>query len=72
MEVPITAKEMSEILARNPANEFLIFPESRNFPIRMTETIPQRWYLKDADNTFEGYALRNEAYSWQIGIFAMP
>jgi hypothetical protein len=70
MEVPVTAKEMSEILARNPDNEFLIFPESRNFPIRMTETIPQRWYLKDADNTFEGYALRNEAYSWQIGIFA--
>ncbi len=70
MEIPVTQKELLEILSKNQEKDFLIFPESRNNPIRMTETIPYCWYKKGANYLFEGTALKNESYSWQLGVFA--
>jgi hypothetical protein len=70
MEIPVTETELSDLLLKNSDKEFLIFPESRNYPVRMTETIPLRWYLKGANNGFEGMAKKDEAYAWQLGIFA--
>ena len=70
MELPVTQKELAVLLSNNQDKEFLIFPENRNFPTRMTETIPYRWFEKGANHKFEGSALRNESYSWQLGIFA--
>jgi hypothetical protein len=57
-------------LEKNRDKEFLIFPEDRKFPIRMFETIPYRWYKKGANYPFEGTALKNEIYVWQLGVFA--
>ncbi|HET6559004.1 MAG TPA: glycoside hydrolase domain-containing protein [Prolixibacteraceae bacterium] len=70
METPVTSIELSDLLQKNLDKEFLIFPEDRNYPIRMTETVPLRWYEKGANNNFEGKAMKDEAYAWQIGIFA--
>lgn len=70
MEVPVTQKELDELLIKNKDKEFLIFPENRNFPVHMTESIPLRWYRKGAGSDFEGFAMKNESYSWQLGIFS--
>ncbi len=70
MEVPVTEKELSSLLEKNREKEFLIFPEDRNFPVRMTETIPLRWYKRNVNYLFEGRAMQNESYAWQLGIFA--
>ncbi|MGV8136985.1 MAG: glycoside hydrolase domain-containing protein [Mangrovibacterium sp.] len=70
MEIPVTQQELTDLLQKNRDKELLIFPENRNFPIRMFETIPYRWYKKGANSGFEGTAMRNESYSWQLGIFA--
>lgn len=70
MEIPVTQQELTDLLEKNRDKEFLIFPENRNFPTRMVETIPYRWYKKGANCTFEGTTMRNESYSWQLGIFA--
>lgn len=70
MEIPVNPDELAELLQKNRDKEFLIFPENRNFPARMVETIPYRWYKKGANYNFEGSALKDESYSWQLGIFA--
>ena len=70
MEVPVTQNELKELLEKNQDKEFLIFPENRNYPARMVETIPYRWYKKGANYKFEGRAMKDESYSWQLGIFA--
>lgn len=70
MEVPVTEAELSELLEKNRDKEFLIFPENRNFPIRMMETIPSRWLKKGVNYGFEGRAMKDESYAWQLGIFA--
>ena len=70
MEIPVTKVELSELLSANKGKDFLLFPEVRNFPIRMTETIPYRWYKRGIQYSFEGSAKKNEVYTWQIGVFA--
>jgi len=70
METPVMETELADLLQKNSDKEFLIFPEERNYPVRMTETIPLRWYAKGANNGFEGMARKDEAYAWQIAIFA--
>ncbi|GHT38689.1 hypothetical protein AGMMS49965_02850 [Bacteroidia bacterium] len=68
-----TGKEIQTLKEQHPG-DFVVFPEDRAFPIRLT-TIPARWASK-AYNTglkalaFEGYALPNEYYTWQIGLWA--
>ncbi len=70
MEIPVTHKELSELIEANRDKEFLIFPENRNYPAHMMETIPYRWYKKGITSKFEGRAMKDESYAWQLGIFA--
>ncbi|MDR1103532.1 MAG: DUF6067 family protein, partial [Tannerella sp.] len=63
-----TEKETQALKAGAPG-DFLVFPEDRAFPIRLT-TVPARWATGGASGTFEGYALPNEYYTWQIGVWA--
>ena len=44
----------------------LLFPEPR---LRLT-TIPARWVKTGKTTDFTGYALPNEYYTWQIGVWA--
>ena len=64
-----TKKEIALILEKQKEN-FLIYTEDRVFPIRLPSTIPARWAKKAAANSFEGYAAKNEYYTWQIGVWA--
>ena len=69
MELPITRAEKTGLLARNESLPCLLFPEDRRYPIRMPEAIPVRW-LDRADNHFSGQAMRNEYYTFQVGVYA--
>ncbi len=69
MEVPATAEEMKAFLAKHP-QPWLIFPEDRRFPIRMTDELPLRWIARGPSGEFPGEAHRNEYYAFQLGLYA--
>ncbi len=70
MEIPLTESELTEVISKNQDKDFLIYPEDRNFSIRMHETIPHRWYVREDNSVFQGSALKDESYSWQLGVYA--
>lgn len=70
MEVIATHKEISDLLHKNPDSAYLLFPEDRKFPIRMTDHIPFRWIKIGAGKDFQGQVFRGEYYTFQIGVYA--
>lgn len=71
MEVCATAAETKSLVARSPRKDFILFPEDRLNPIRMPATLPYRWIQKGPVAKFSGQAARGEAYSFQLGLYAM-
>ena len=69
MEVTATKEEKASYLSKD-TSAYLLFPEDRKYPIRMTDDLPLRWMAGPPAGTFEGSALRNEYYAFQIGVFA--
>jgi hypothetical protein len=69
MEIVATADEMKLLLDRNRAR-YLVFPEDRRDPIRMTTLLPQRWAERGPGGTLAGTADRGEFYAFQLGVFA--
>ncbi len=69
MEVIPTTDELKNFLGQQ-TKEYLIFAEDRAFPIRMPDAIPHRWIQRSISESFMGKALKNEYYSFQIGIYA--
>jgi hypothetical protein len=70
MEVIATASETQALLARHPSSAYLVFPEDRRFPIKMTDDLPQRWIAAGANTPFHGHADRGEFYAFQVGVAA--
>jgi hypothetical protein len=70
MEVIATAAEVEALLAKNPKASYLLFPEDREHPIKMTSDLPYRWIEKGPVRSFSGSADRGEFFSLQIGLFA--
>lgn len=69
MGLAATRREMDSlknVYAENP----VLFPEDRAFPIRLTNSLPARWVKTGAKKGFSGVAQRNEYYTWQIGVWA--
>ncbi|MBQ7182093.1 MAG: hypothetical protein IJR87_12500 [Bacteroidaceae bacterium] len=48
----------------------VIYTEDRCFPIRLFHQLPVRWVKKVPQDAFEGTAMKNEYYVWQIGLWA--
>jgi hypothetical protein len=71
MEVIATAEETQALLARNPEQPLLVFPEDRRFGIRMTDDPPLRWTERGPGGTVEGEAARNEHLAFQLGLYAV-
>lgn len=69
MEVCATADEIKTLGVKNKQS-FLLFPEDRINPIRMKENLPFKWINTGPASTFKGNAMRNEYYTFQIGMFA--
>lgn len=70
MAVPATGAELEALRARHGDEPFLLFPEDRRYPIRMPETIPQRWVACGPGQPHRGEACRGEFYAFQVGVFA--
>ncbi len=69
MELIATKNEVDQLLEKYN-NNYLLFPEDRKYPIRMTDDIPLRWIQNGPSTKFNGLAFRGEFYVFQIGIFA--
>jgi len=69
MEVIATAEELSRLLAAH-RQPYLLFPEDRKYPIRMTDDLPLRWIEGGPGKEFRGQAAQNEYYALQIGVYA--
>lgn len=70
MEVIATVAETQELLASHQGCSYLLFPEDRAFPIRMSHDLPARWIEKGPSAIFKGEAQRGEFYVFQVGIYA--
>ena len=71
MEVVATAEEMQKLRAANAGRPYLLFPEDRRYPIRMTDELPLRWIKSGPRNRFEGEASRGDYYVFQVGVYAI-
>ncbi len=71
MELIATAAEVSALVDKNAGSNFLVFPEERNFPIKMRNYIPYRWIQKGMSTSFTGKANPGEYFTFQMGIYAL-
>ncbi len=69
MEIIPFSSEKKSFLEEHP-DPFLLFTEDRQYPIRMWNELPLRWLENPKLNHFEGSALRNEYYVFQVGLYA--
>ena len=70
MEIVATEAETRGLLERHPANTYLLFPEDRTRPIRMTDDLPRRWIGEGAGGPVTGEAQRGEYWAFQVGLWA--
>ncbi len=72
MEVIATLDERLALERRCRFRPFILFPENRRNPIRMTDALPYCWAIRDkaALDAFADSAKRNEYYVFQIGVYA--
>ncbi|MFT3704518.1 MAG: DUF6067 family protein [Agriterribacter sp.] len=69
MEVIATKKETEKLTAK--ANRsMLLFPENRQYPVKMKNDLPYRWIQKGLKSMLKDEVFRNEYYAFQIGLFA--
>lgn len=69
MEVIATEEETREMIRTHP-DAFLVFPEDRTRPVKMTADLPYKWVRSGPLNYFKGEACRNEYYVFQLALFA--
>ena len=70
MEVIATAEETRKVLDSHPESDYLLFPEDRQFPVRMTDDLPLKWVRSGPTSLFQGEAARGEFYAFQVGVYA--
>lgn len=73
MELPATGAEMVSFTGVVAGEPFILFPEDRRHPIRMTDELPVHWVRMPSEHrtAFRGTALRGEFYAFQIGVYAV-
>lgn len=71
MEVIATPSEVAAARARAGNAPFVVFPEDRGRPIVMTRDLPMRWVGGEAPTMVRGNALRDEYFSFQVGVWAL-
>jgi proteic killer suppression protein len=71
MELCATADEVQALRAAHAGEPFLLFPEVREYPIRMTDDLPLRWIERGPGGALEAAAQRNEYFVFQVGVYAV-
>lgn len=69
MEV-IALTEEKKAYTKKYKHSYHLFEESREFPVRMKDDIPQRWINYAQPASFSGKAMKNEYYAFQIALWA--
>jgi hypothetical protein len=69
MEVIAKASEVSKLIADYASKGYLVFPEDRMHPIKMTDDLPQRWIMKGALPEFKTEVSPGENFTFQLGIY---
>jgi len=71
MEVIARKEEVRSFLSRNANSAYYLFPELREFPIKMESNLPKRWIEKEkAMNTLKGIGQHGEFYAFQLGLWS--
>jgi hypothetical protein len=70
MEITATSGELQQFLSAHASRPYLLFPEDRRNPIRMTDDLPLRWVQAGPGDSFYGEACKGEFYAFQIGLYA--
>ena len=70
MEAKATQEEVARLLEEYAGQDYMLFPEDRQRPIRMLEALPHRWIESGSGSSFRGQARPGEFYVFQIGLFA--
>jgi hypothetical protein len=70
MEVIATKGELEHLLKMNRRSTYLVFPEDRKDPIKMTTDLPAKWIMDGPRSAFGGFAHKGEFYTFQIGLYA--
>jgi hypothetical protein len=71
MEVLATGAEIKSFLNRNAKEDYFVFPERRESPIKMENNLPQLWMTKTkAPSQLEGNAEKGEYYAFQLGLWS--
>jgi hypothetical protein len=71
MEAIASRFETEHLAALHPGEHYLLFPEDRTRPIKMTDDLPFWWIEAGANGPVTGTALRGEFYAFQIGVWAV-
>ena len=67
MEIISTKEEVNDFKVLN--KELYLFPEYRDFPIKMKSYLPKRWTLdKNNINGLNDNVSRGEYYTFQVGV----
>ncbi len=72
MEIAATQDERISMEHRGRYRPLMLFPESRRFPIRMTDMLPQHWAVSKLEQLsgVSDTVCRNEYFVFQIGVYA--
>jgi hypothetical protein len=70
MEITATSEELKQLLSAHGSRPYLLFPEDRRAPIRMTDDLPLRWVQAGPGDSFKGQACQGEFYAFQVGLYA--
>lgn len=70
MEVIASQAELDAMLVRYAWAEYFLFPEGRDYAIRMAKDIPQRWAQRGPFQALTARAKRGEYFTFQIGVWA--
>lgn len=69
MEIIATEEEIKNLINEHDKKEYLVFPELREFPIKMKAYLPQRWIEQPLRESLIANARRGENFSFQLGIW---
>jgi len=70
MELPAWPEEVGVLLKPLGAAPFVVFPEDREYPVRMLYELPYRWVCRGLRNDFTGTAHPDEYYVFQLAVLA--
>lgn len=71
MEVIATGAESAALIRKYKRTDYVVFPEDRQYPVKMFDRIPYRWVQRGAVTQFTGSALRGENYALQLNVYAL-